>query len=93
MNSSYICNERFGEMAPQFRLHTLLNKPCRFRLRSGKDIYGIIWEVNSKNGIRHYFTSASLQNKIETAENKVLALSNQGVEFDIDRVVLAELMA
>ncbi len=31
---------------------------CRFKLRSGKEVYGVLWEVESAGGTRLFFASA-----------------------------------
>jgi len=30
---------------------------CRFKLKSGKEVYGVIWEVNNGDSSRTYFSS------------------------------------
>jgi hypothetical protein len=33
------------------------NKHCRFKLKSGKEVYGVIWEVETGESVRLYFAS------------------------------------
>jgi hypothetical protein len=33
------------------------HKHCRFKLKSGKEVYGVIWEVESGDDRRLYFAS------------------------------------
>ncbi|MCB0793106.1 MAG: hypothetical protein KDB88_00085 [Flavobacteriales bacterium] len=33
------------------------NKHCRFKLRSGKEVFGVVWEVETGAGSRVYFAS------------------------------------
>jgi hypothetical protein len=33
------------------------HKHCRFKLKSGKEVYGVIWEVDSGDDRRLYFAS------------------------------------
>jgi len=71
-------------------INTLLNKHCRFRLRSGKDIYGILWRVDANGESYHYFTSASLKSRIEMAEDRNELILSSGTELNINDIVLAE---
>jgi len=71
----------------------LLNEHCRFRLKSGKEVYGIIWELKLENESRYYFTSASLKEKVENAPNRFDLIKEVGVELDLNYVILAENLA
>ncbi len=33
------------------------NKHCRFKLKSGKEVYGVVWEVETGEACRLYFAS------------------------------------
>ncbi len=33
------------------------HKHCRFKLKSGREVYGVIWEVESGDSCRLYFAS------------------------------------
>lgn len=34
-----------------------VNAPCRFRLRSGREVFGVVWEVSSKEGSHLCFST------------------------------------
>ncbi|MBS1583093.1 MAG: hypothetical protein JST66_12925 [Bacteroidetes bacterium] len=38
-------------------IRDLAHKPCRFKLRSGKEVYGVIWEVETNETRRLFFAS------------------------------------
>ena len=46
----------------------IFNEHCRFKLKSGKEVYGIIWQVSVEDGPGYFFTSASQKEKIETSD-------------------------
>ena len=39
------------------RIRTLTHKHCRFKLRSGKEMFGVVWEVESNDEKRLFFAS------------------------------------
>lgn len=61
------------------------DRPCRFKLKSGKEVYGVIWE-NPTDGIPVYFF-ATLSERFDS-RNK----GNFGVAIDLDDIVGAELI-
>jgi len=71
----------------------IFNEHCRFKLKSGKEVYGIIWEVRVNDTPAYYFTSASQKEKVETSLNRVEMIQEIGFELDINDVVLAENLA
>ena len=36
---------------------------CRFMLKSGKEVYGVIWERSRKEELEYYFASSSTHKK------------------------------
>ena len=38
---------------------SFMEKPCRFRLKSGKEIYGVIWEWMKENSNKAEYAFAS----------------------------------
>lgn len=38
-------------------IQNFLHTPCRFRLRSGREVFGVVWEVSHKNENRLCFAS------------------------------------
>jgi len=71
----------------------IFNEHCRFKLKSGKEVFGIIWEVRVDNSPAYFFTSASQKEKIETATNRLELIQELGFELDINDVVMAENLA
>ncbi|MCK6640697.1 MAG: hypothetical protein RL007_33 [Bacteroidota bacterium] len=61
------------------------DRPCRFKLKSGKEVFGVIWE-NSTVGTSSYFF-ATLSERFD-ARNK----ANFGMAIDLDDIVGAELI-
>ncbi|HLG01985.1 MAG TPA: hypothetical protein VI731_00220 [Bacteroidia bacterium] len=60
------------------------DQPCRFRLKSGKEIYGVIWEKPQSAGSKYFF--ASLSERFGSGmKNK-----NIGISIDLDEIVRAE---
>lgn len=71
----------------------LLNEHCRFKLKSGKEVYGIIWELKMNNLSHYYFTSASLKEKIESSPNRIELIQENGVELDLNDIIQVENLA
>ena len=45
-------------------LKSYYNKPCKFKLRSGKDVYGVVWKDGSEYSKNYYFSSSEDYNLI-----------------------------
>jgi|TARA_B110000483_G_scaffold178598_1_gene211194 hypothetical protein len=71
----------------------IFNEHCRFKLKSGKEIYGIIWQVNIEDEPAYFFTSASQKEKIEASENRLEMIKELGFELDINEVLMSENLA
>lgn len=71
----------------------IFNEHCRFKLKSGKEVYGIIWQVSVEDVPGYFFTSASQKEKIETSENRLEMIQELGFELDINDVVMSENLA
>jgi hypothetical protein len=65
------------------------NSECRFLLKSGKEIYGVLWEIDTPNGNDLYFTSLFNATKIRSTKDFSLA-SEIGDLMQIDQIILAE---
>jgi hypothetical protein len=68
---------------------TYLNHACRFRLKSGKTVYGVIWEVNSGESTNYYFASIHDHNLL-LKDSDFQSLSNRLVPIDLNDIVGAE---
>jgi len=44
-------------------------QPCRFKLKSGKEVFGVIWEEKHDDEVEYLFASSSTHNSYKTAEN------------------------
>ena len=69
-----------------------LQKPCRFRFKSGKDVFGVIWEDRSGKFSRHYFASSyEYANYIKASSKNDNKMSQRlGYPVNIEEVVVAE---
>lgn len=63
------------------------DQPCRFRLKSGKEVYGVIWEKSQPNTTAYYF--ASLSERF----GRHLPGSNIGMVISLEDIVGAELLS
>lgn len=65
-------------------------KHCRFRLKSGKDVYGIVWEdENSCESTLHFSTAAEAGKLLQTNVLDVFHLQSDFV-INADDIVGAE---
>ena len=73
-------------------LFTYNEQPCKFRLRSGKEVFGVIWETSQRNSKVHYFSSAVGRTRYIKAE----AMQDEETckklvtEVNIEEIVSAE---
>ncbi len=44
-------------------------QPCRFKLKSGKEVFGVIWEEKHDDEVEYLFASSSTHNSYKTAAN------------------------
>ncbi|MEW6468636.1 MAG: hypothetical protein AB1458_06910 [Bacteroidota bacterium] len=74
------------------QLSNYINRYCRFKLRSGKVVYGIIWQNADGNKVEHYFASAVEREKYIRAEEIRDYETCQKIKtpVDIDEIVIAE---
>lgn len=63
------------------------DQPCRIKLKSGKEVFGVIWEKNQTGGSSYYF--ASLSERF----NRNYHNSSIGMMIQLDDVVGAELLS
>jgi hypothetical protein len=76
-------------------IRNFYNKHCRFKLRSGKEVYGVIWEVESperpdmpEGGRRLYFASIRDYERLQHERAPV-----QVIPMQPEEIVLAESLA
>lgn len=69
-------------------ISNFLNKHCRIRMRSGKEVYGVIWEEPNTDAPELYFASFKehkeyFENKAKIPFLKTLYANNRVKEEDI----------
>jgi hypothetical protein len=66
--------------------------PCKFKLRGGREIFGVIWENTYGNELIHFFstTAERMRYKIAEQRNDRLALERLKTPVELEDVVLAE---
>ena len=69
----------------EFRAYN--DQPCRFRMKSGKEVFGVIWEKPQPGNISYYFASLSERFNRNMRSNSI------GMMIDIEDVVGAELLS
>jgi hypothetical protein len=74
------------------QLSKFIDRYCRFKLRSGKEIYGVIWRNREGNQVKHYFASAVERLRYKKAElqHDIATCEKIKVPVDIDEIVNAE---
>ena len=65
------------------------DKPCKFKLRSGKDIYGVVWKEGNELEETYYFSSSEDYNQIKT---KGVMNSSLKTPVNINDIVAAEML-
>jgi len=64
-------------------LQALYNKHCRFKLRSGREVFGVIWEVQSHQDVKLLFASVQDYKRAVlgtgTLPNSVVALRPEDI--------------
>lgn len=80
------------EISIQSNKSLILKKHCRFRLRSGREVFGIIWDIKMNGKTKYFFTSASAEKQL-SGHVDYIHLNNLGVEIDINDVIFAENIA
>lgn len=61
------------------------DRPCRFKLKSGKEFFGVIWENTSEGESAYYF--ATMGERFDVRNQ-----NNFGVRVDLDDIVGAEMI-
>lgn len=76
----------------QTQFSKFINRYCRFKLRSGKEVFGIIWENAEGNKVIHYFASALERKRIAEAEmvNDLKTVEQHRVKVNIEEIIAAE---
>ena len=59
---------------------------CKFKLKGGKEVFGIVWEKVQGEKVVHYF--ASLVERMKLKENRIK--ENHLTEINLEEIVTAE---
>lgn len=70
-------------------IRNFYNKHCRFKLRNGKEVYGVIWEVDSNASHRLFFASVSDYERFQHDPEQPIAV----IPMPPDEIVLVESLA
>ena len=74
-------------------LDSFFEKPCRLKLKSGKEVFGVVWkEDTTTNNTDYYFASSEEYSAYKKAkkENNAEACNRLRISINIDDVVGAE---
>jgi hypothetical protein len=66
-----------------------LEKPCKFKLKSGKEIYGVVWKDGALQEPEICFSSKGTFEKLKASVTKQLP-GNEIVRVSADEIVAAE---
>ncbi|HEY4799447.1 MAG TPA: hypothetical protein VII99_10265 [Bacteroidia bacterium] len=66
--------------------------PCKFKLRGGKEVFGVIWENNYGNHMMHFFSTAAERIRYKIAErvNDRLTCERLKTPVELEDIVRAE---
>ena len=65
------------------------DRPCKFRLRSGKDVFGVVWEIKSSELLSYRFASLGERFTFHTSSG-IREKRNVGQVIDLEEILLAE---
>lgn len=75
-----------------FKLNYYENKPCKFILRSGKQVFGIVFKERESNSPQYFFTSAINYMKLQMKFNEE-SIKSCIHPISVDDLVYAELLS
>ena len=66
--------------------------PCKFKLRGGREVFGVIWENSYGNELVHFFSTTAERVRYKMAEqrNDRLACERLKTPVVLEDIVLAE---
>jgi len=66
--------------------------PCRFKLRGGKEIFGVIWENKYGNELMYFFATAAERTRYKIAEqvNDLSACERLKTTVELEDIVQAK---
>ena len=72
-----------------------LDKPCKFRLRSGKEVYGVIWREQHNHPNEVMFASSGDYHRWQARERRAqqaLELERMAIRLNRDELIAAEIL-
>lgn len=76
-------------------LQEYFEKPCRLKLRGGKEVFGVVWHENSgQNGYNYFFASSDEFDEYKEAQKQQnISLCEQlRIPINIDDVMAVEML-
>ncbi|MBS1547465.1 MAG: hypothetical protein JST38_10075 [Bacteroidetes bacterium] len=70
-------------------LREFVHAPCRFRLRSGREVFGVVWEVCTKDGSGLWFATVGDYERFRRNPHGPLA----AIPVHPEEILLAERLA
>ncbi|MBI4946257.1 MAG: hypothetical protein HY840_07640 [Bacteroidetes bacterium] len=66
--------------------------PCKFKLRGGKEVFGVVWENSYGDRLMHYFSTAADRMRYKIAEqiNDRMTCEQLKTPVELEDIVLAE---
>lgn len=66
--------------------------PCKFKLKSGKEVYGVIWEEAHDDKVEYLFASSSTHDQYRS--RRPIAPKNEAIyRLSLEDVIFAEPLA
>ncbi len=70
-------------------LREFVHAPCRFRLRSGREVFGVVWEVVTKDGHGLWFATIGDYERFRRNPHRPI----EAIPMPADDILLAERLA
>lgn len=71
------------------RIQPYAHKHCRFKLRSGKEVYGVIWDVEVGGGRKLFFASVRDYERLQREPQRPVSV----IDMQPDEIVHVERIA
>jgi len=77
------------------RLQEITNfyhKPCKFRFKSGKEVYGVIWRDQNAGEAHHFFASSGAYSSLFQARKRGIrgGMDHMKTPVDINEIIGVE---
>jgi len=66
--------------------------PCKFKMRGGREVFGVIWENTYGEQLMHFFSTTAERMRYKAAEmqNDRIACERLKIPVELEDIVLAE---